>query len=264
MKYFEGKTIWITGASSGIGEHLALALAPHAQTLILSARNTNALERVKTNCSACENVLVLPFDLSDGAATEQAVSQAFSSVSRVDILFNNGGISQRASAMDTDEQVERQLFQINYFSNVRLSKLVARKMAEAGGGHLVITSSLLGKWGFHLRSTYAATKHALHGFYDSMRLEMEQHGMVITLILPGFIRTDISKHAVDGSGQLTGEMDPNQAGGISPEECAKRILKGVAKQLPEFGVGGKELNGLWLRRFFPNFFHRILQKKSAR
>ena len=113
MKYFEGKTIWITGASSGIGENLALALAPYAKTLILSARNSEALANVKSRCSSCRNVLVLPFDLANEIATEQAVSQAFGAVDRVDILFNNGGISQRASAMDTDEQVEKQLFQIN-------------------------------------------------------------------------------------------------------------------------------------------------------
>ncbi|MFM7730967.1 MAG: SDR family NAD(P)-dependent oxidoreductase [Flavobacteriales bacterium] len=264
MKYFKGKTIWITGASSGIGEQIACALAPHAGALILSARNAAALELVKRKCSVCTKVIVLPFDLADEQAITQSTTQAYDAVGRIDILFNNGGVSQRASALDTNEEVERQMFQINYFSNVFLAKLVTQRMIEHGGGHLVITSSLLGKWGFHLRSTYAATKHALHGFYDSLRFETESQGMLISLVLPGFIRTEISVHAMDGKGAMTGEMDANQAGGISPEACAKKILDGVARKKSEFGVGGKELLGLKLRRFFPSFFQGILRKKSAR
>ncbi|MFM7814106.1 MAG: SDR family NAD(P)-dependent oxidoreductase [Flavobacteriales bacterium] len=264
MKYFKGKTIWITGASSGIGEQIACALAPHAGALILSARNAAALELVKKKCSVCPKVIVLPFDLADEQAITQSTTQAYDAVGRIDILFNNGGVSQRASALDTNEEVERQMFQINYFSNVFLAKLVTQRMIEHGGGHLVITSSLLGKWGFHLRSTYAATKHALHGFYDSLRFETESQGMLISLVLPGFIRTEISVHAMDGKGAMTGEMDANQAGGISPEACAKKILDGVARKKSEFGVGGKELLGLKLRRFFPSFFQGILRKKSAR
>lgn len=264
MRYFKGKTIWITGASSGIGEQLACALAPSAGVLILSARNAAALALVKENCAACPKVILLPFDLSDEGAITKAVEQAYSEVNRIDVLFNNGGVSQRALALETAEDVERHIFQINYFSNVKLAKLVTTRMIEHGGGHLVVTSSLLGKWGFHLRSTYAATKHALHGYYESLRFETESQGICISLVLPGFIRTEISVHAMDGTGSMTGEMDANQAGGISPDACAKKILIGVAKKKSEFGVGGKELLGLKLRRFFPSFFQGILRKKSAR
>lgn len=262
--YYSGKTIWITGASSGIGECLAYALSLANARLILSARRVDMLESVKSKCEHPENIENIPFDQGVEEEVEKAVSIVLQRHKKIDILFNNGGISQRGEAMLTSSALTRKIFDVNFFGNILLSKLVAEHMIENGGGQLVITSSLLGKWGFHLRSSYAATKHALHGYYDSMRMETEQKGISITLVMPGLIATEISKHAVNEKGEPTGEMDNNQAGGLPPEVCAYKILEGVEAGKKEFGVGGKEILGLYVRRFFPNMFEKILRKRSAK
>ena len=262
--YFDGKTIWITGASSGIGEALVYELSKAGARLIISARRVSELERVKATCAHPEHVHILPVDLSSEVSVKTAIQQALSHHQRIDLLFNNGGISQRSEALFTDTDVVRSVMEIDFFSNITLSREVALRMKEQGGGHLIITSSLMGKWGFYLRSGYAAAKHALHGYYDSMRMEVEPYNIKITLLTPGFIASDISKHALNSHGEATGEMDNNQAQGMSTTQCAQAILRGVAAGKNEFGIGGKELLGLKLRRFFPAFFEKILRKRSAR
>ena len=145
-----------------------------------------------------------------------------------------------------------------------MTKAILPQMLNRKSGHIVTTSSLTGKWGFYLRSAYAASKHALHGFFDSLRMEVEDSGIRVTLITPGFIATEISKHAIDKSGNPSGEMDNNQAKGISSEECARQILAGIVAGKDEFGVGGKELRGLFLHRYFPKLFKKILKRTAAR
>ena len=262
--YYNRKTIWITGASSGIGEALAYALSKEGSKLILSARRTSELERVKTSCAHPELVEILPMDLSSEESVQQALRECLSRHSRIDLLFNNGGISQRAEALSTDMEIVRRVMEVDFFSNIALSRAMALHMKEKGGGHIIVTSSLMGKWGFYLRSAYAAAKHALHGYYDSMRMEVEQFNIKITLLTPGFIASEISRHALNDQGESTGEMDNNQASGMSTSQCAQEILKGVAAGKSEFGIGGKELLGLKLRRFVPSIFEKILRKQSAR
>jgi dehydrogenase/reductase SDR family member 7B len=264
MIQWQNKVVWITGASSGIGEALTIALSTRGAHLVLSARRLNELERVKNRCQNPAMVTIVPIDLASKQSVELAFQQVLEKKGRIDALFNNGGISQRSLALETEETTERALFEINYFNNVLLGKKTAEMMKNQGGGHIVVTSSLLGKWGFHLRSTYAATKHALHGFYESMRLELEPSNVRISLVTPGFIATPISVHALDKAGNPTGEMDANQSGGISAEACAEQILKHLDQGKDDFGVGGRELFGLTIRRWFPQLFHRILRKKSTR
>ncbi len=261
--YFSDKKIWITGASSGLGEQLAYELAKEGAQLVLSARRIEELQRVKNVCANPDNVELVPFDLS----AEKSVLEAFDVISKsqksIDILFNNGGISQRSNVLQTKTEVEREIFEINYFSNILLSKLVAPEMIRKKSGHIVIISSLLGKWGFHTRSSYAASKHALHGYYDSMRMELENHGLIITLITPGFLATNISKNARNVDGANTQLMDNNQANGLSAKEAAIQIMRGVAQKKNEFAVGSKEILGLKMRRFFPKWFEKILRRQSA-
>lgn len=264
QSFYQGKVVWITGASSGIGESLARALSRSGALLVISARRQQELERVKSTCARPEDVQIVTMDQSDGASVAAAVERVYRLHQRVDILFNNGGISQRSEALKTPESVERKIFEINYFSNILLSKLVAVKMIAAGGGCIAVTSSLTGKYGFYLRSSYAATKHALHGYYDSLRMETSDQGLSIVLILPGLIATPISVSAINEQGEGTGEMDKNQSEGTAPDVCAEQILRGIAAGKQEFGVGGKELLTLKLRRFFPALLEKILRRRSAR
>lgn len=263
-EYFKGKTIWITGASSGIGEEIAYQTAFFQTHLILSARRERELERVKASCQGALSVTIVPMDLADEASVRGAAENVLSKFNSVDMLFNNGGVSQRALAMETSQEVVRRMMEINFFSNILLSQLVAKRMVENKIGHIVVTSSLMGKWGFYLRSSYAAAKHALHGYYDSMRMEVEKDGLFISLLTPGFINTDVSKNALNEAGEKTGEMDNNQAQGMSVQKCVRIVLNGVACQKFEIAAGGKELLGLKLKRFFPKMFEKILRNQSAK
>jgi dehydrogenase/reductase SDR family member 7B len=264
QSYFSGKVIWITGASSGIGEALTYALSRAGAHVIISARRESELQRVKSACYVPQAIDIVTMDLSNGISVDQAVDTAYTKHPKIDILFNNGGISQRSHALQTPETVERSIFEVNYFSNIRLSKLVVQRMILAGSGMIVVTSSLTGKYGFHLRSTYAATKHALHGYYDSLRMETAKTGLRIVMVLPGLIATPISLSALNEQGKATGEMDKNQSEGTSAEICAEQILRGISAGKDEFGVGGKELLTLKLRRFLPELLNKILQKRSAK
>ncbi|MFZ9969758.1 MAG: SDR family oxidoreductase [Bacteroidia bacterium] len=254
--------VWITGASSGIGRALALEYAKQGFDLIVSARNESALESLKQACAPAE-VAVIPLDLSSPESIAAAATQALA-LGPIDILINNGGISQRSKAEETGLELDRRIMEINYFGQIQVTKAVLPSMLERGQGIIAVTTSLTGKWGFYLRSAYAASKHALHGFFDSLRMEVEDRGIQITLITPGFIATEISVHALGSDGKPSGEMDNNQAQGLPVGECARRMIAGIAAGKREFGVGGRELMGLWLRRFAPALFARLLKKQSAR
>jgi dehydrogenase/reductase SDR family protein 7B len=261
--YFNQKTIWITGASSGIGAALARALSAQGAFLIISSRREKELNDVKATCKDQSKVFVLPLDLANSQDIQEKANLVLGRY-EIDILINNGGISQRSLTQDTPMEIDRKLMEVNYFGQIHLTKHVLKQMLHRKSGHIVAISSLTGKWGFYLRSAYAASKHALHGFFDSLRMEVENEGIHVTLITPGFIATEISKNAVLADGKINGEMDPHQANGTAPAECANQILKGLSLQKKEFGVGGKELLGLFLNRYFPRFFAKILRKQSAR
>lgn len=263
MGQFQNKVVWITGASSGIGEAVAKAFNAAGATVLVSSRRAEELERVKKACAFPDRVHVFPLDLTQASSIEDVSNEVLGKF-EVDVLFNNGGISQRSLTAETSIDNDRKIFEVNYFGHVQMTKAVLPQMLKRKTGHIVTISSLTGKWGFYLRSAYSASKHALHGFFDSLRMEVEDEGIQITLITPGFIATEISKHALDKSGNPTGEMDNNQAQGISSEECANQILAGIAAGKREFGVGGKELRALFLHRYFPNVFRKILKRQAAR
>jgi short-subunit dehydrogenase len=262
--YFKDKRIWITGASSGIGREITLQLIDSASEIIISARNENALNALRHESGHPEKIRIVCMDQSSPESVSKACEKVLASQSVPNIVFCNGGVSQRAKAIDTEEEVERYIFETNYFSQILIVKRMIQSRRDGGLLHFVVTSSLLGKWGFPLRSSYAATKHALHGYFDSLRMETRHSGVKITLVLPGFINTPISIHAMNEGGKSSGTMDGNQAGGISADECARRILSGVAAGKREFAVGGNETFGVMLRRFFPDLFDVVLNRKSPR
>jgi dehydrogenase/reductase SDR family protein 7B len=180
---------------------------------------------------------------------------------RIDILINNGGQSQRSEAVNTDETEERKLFEINYFSAVNLSKAVLPYMLKQKGGHIVVVSSIAGKFGFYLRSSYSAAKHALHGYFESLRLETEKKGIKILMVCPGKVKTNISFNASTEQG-AHGKMDESHENAMSAEECAKQIIAAISNNSEEILVGGRELKAVTLRRFFPKLFGKIIRKQS--
>ena len=192
MASIENKVVWITGASSGIGEGIVKVLAPQNVKLILSSRRQEALEAVKAQCPNQESVKILPVDLSKSETLESKTKDALALFGRVDIVIHSGGISQRSFAMDTDIEVSRKLMEVNFFSTTIITKALLPSMIKNGFGHIVAISSLVGKFGTPYRSGYAASKHALHGYYDSLRAEMWKKGVLVTIATPGFVKTNVS------------------------------------------------------------------------
>jgi len=260
---FKDKVIWITGASSGIGEALALAFAKKGARLILSARREQELQRVAKQTALPElDLMILPLDLSDSRMASAWAAQVMNKFGRIDLLINNGGFSQRSAAAATDEQVERQLMEVNYFSSVALSKAVLPYMLRQKSGHLVVLSSIAGKFGFYLRSSYSAAKHALHGYFESLRLETEKQGIKTLIVCPGKVKTEISLHAKQGDGASHNKMDESHVNAMSAEECAMQIIRAIEQEKEEILIGGKELMAVSLKRFFPRLFARIIRKQS--
>jgi dehydrogenase/reductase SDR family protein 7B len=263
MNYFNNKIIWITGASSGIGQELCSQLANQGATIILSARNSENLQTIKSSLINNHKHLVLPLDLENQSSFQSSFEQIIKQYGKLDILFNNGGVSQRAEASETDIEVDRKIMEINYFGNIALSKIVLKHFQERQSGHIVVTSSIAGKFGFYLRSAYSASKHALHGYYESVALENIKHNVFVTLLCPGKINTPISTNALRGDGVKHNIMDHNQETGMPVEVCVKQILKAVSDKKREVLIGNKEILAVYIKRFLPNLFWKIIQKQKA-
>lgn len=265
---FHNKTVWITGASSGIGEALVYAFAQEGANIILSARRQSELERVKTECMRLTNIpnehlLILPLDLAESASFADKAAQALAWKGGVDIMLHNGGVSQRSLAKDTTLEVDRRIMEIDYFGTVALTKALLPSFLERRSGHFVVVSSLVGKFGTPLRSSYSAAKHALHGFFDALRAETHDAGLYITIICPGFIKTQVSVNALTGDGSSQNVMDDAQANGMNADDCARRIVSAVATQKLEVYIGGREKLGVYLKRFVPTLFAQILRSAKV-
>jgi short-subunit dehydrogenase len=269
MSAVANKVIWLTGASSGIGEALAYALAARGAKLILSARRKEELERVKGNCStaAQSEIHILPLDLSRTETLKITTEAAVQIFGHIDILINNGGISQRSFAKDTLLEVDRRIMEVNYFGAVAITKYLLPHFLLRKSGHFVTVSSVTGIFGTPYRSGYAASKHALHGFFDSLRAELykeTKEAISVTMICPGFIHTPITLSAVTGDGTPLGKMDDAQYKGKSPEWCAEKIITAIEKKKEEVYIGGIETLGVQFKRLLPRLFSKYIRNAAVR
>ncbi|MBM3853429.1 MAG: SDR family oxidoreductase [Verrucomicrobia bacterium] len=257
---FSGKTVWITGASSGIGEACARAFAAEGARLVLSSRRRHELERVRQTCAHPDEHRVVPLDLGQSETFPPIVAEVLAAAGPVDVLVNNGGVSQRALAVETEAAVERALMEVNYFGPVALTKAVLPSMLARRAGHIVVVSSVMGYLGTPGRSTYAAAKHGLHGYFNSLRAEVWRAGIKVTLVCPGYVRTAVSANALGPHGEQHGRTDGTHETGIAPERCAAALLRGLARGRDEVQVGGWEVAGIYLQRFAPWLLHRIVRR----
>jgi len=266
MSKVNNKVIWITGASSGIGEGLVRLLAEMNTKLILSSRKLEALEKVKNSLPepSQENVRILTLDLSQPDTLDDKAVEAMGYFGKIDILIHSGGISQRAMALDTQISVDRRIMEVDYFSTVILTKAVLPSMIKNGFGHIVPISSLVGKFGSPYRSGYAAAKHALHGFYDSLRAETYTKNIFVTLVTPGFVKTNVSLNALTEDGKAMNKMDEGQENGMTAEQCARKIVRGIEREKNELLLGGKETIAVYIKRFSPSLFAKIIRKAKVR
>jgi short-subunit dehydrogenase len=265
MSSLKGQVIWITGASSGIGEALAYNLAHQGARLILSSRRKEELERVKGNCPQYSQaeIRILPLDLAETSTSQLMAEAATQMFGHVDVLVNNGGISQRSMAKDTVLDVDRRIMEVDYFGTIALTKGLIPHFLKRKKGHFVTISSVMGMIGAPNRSGYAAAKHALHGFFDSLRAELwkESKDIHVTLICPGWISTNLAKHALVGSGAELNDEDKRNSRGMTPEALATKIVSAIRRKKEEVYFGGMmEVTSIYLKRFFPGILSKLVRK----
>jgi len=269
MSKLSGKVIWITGASSGIGEALAYELVRKGAKLILSARRKEELERVKGNCPAEAQpfIRVLPLDLSEPSTLKLSAEAAIQLFGHIDILINNGGISQRSLAKDTTLDVDRRIMEVDYFGSLALTKHILPHFLKRKAGHFVTITSVMGKIGTPYRTGYAAAKHALHGFFDSLRAELwkDSQNIFVTLVCPGWINTNLSMVALMGDGSPQNKKDDTLQQGMNPAVFAKKLIRAIEQKKREVYIGGtKEVLAIYLKRFFPGLFSKIVRNAKVK
>ena len=233
----KNKTIWITGASSGVGEGMAKVFHREGADLILSARRIAELERVKADCTQGPgSVRLVAFDIADAGQREHAAREVLGSYPRLDMLVNNAGIGQRSPAKDTLPEVERRIMEVDFFAPVALTRLVLPRMIEQQAGHLVVTSSVAGKHAVPYHSTYCAAKHALHGYFDTLRVEHLADHIDVTMLVIAGIKSDVYEHALTGDGSEYG-LTLGDGSSMSAEDCAEQVVDGLLRRDFEMVIG---------------------------
>jgi len=258
---YSGKTVWITGASSGIGAELARLFAQEGARVLISSHEAEELEGVRKSLEpVSREVYTVVFNLGNPDEVKATAKKVLAEYGRVDVLMNNGGISTRAEAIETSIEMDRKIMEIDYFSGVILAKTLLPAMIENGYGHIGVTSSISGKFGWPLRSAYAAAKHALFGFYMSLWAENNQKGIRVTLFSPGRVRTNISYHALLKDGKEHGKMDPGLDKGITPATCARKMLRAMKRNRKDVLIGSSELIMVWIHKYCKPLYHRMVNR----
>ena len=251
--------VWITGASSGIGRALALEWAVRGARLILSARRKEALEEVANLCrQGGAEAKILPLDLSDTRQAGLWAAEAIQCFGHVDVLVNNAGLGQLGTVLETTEEVERQVMEVNYFASVALTRALLPHFMERRAGSVVILSSIVGKFGLPKLAAYAAAKHALHGYFESLREELRNYPLHIMVVSPGFIKTEVALNALGPDGKPVLKNSPAQEKGMSPEKLAPKLIKALEKKRKHLYIGGFEIWAPRIKWFAPGLFYRMM------
>lgn len=262
---YKDLTIWITGASSGIGAALAIAFAKRGARIILSGRNQEKLQTVKKRCKRSNKHIIVPFDISDAEQAHEAYLSAKQQAGRIDWLINNAGVSQRSLIMETTEEVERQIMEIDYFAQTRLTRLVLPDMIAQGGGKIVMISSVAGLLGTQYRGAYGAAKAAIHMWANSLRAELHDRGIEVATVFPGFIQTNISINALTGDGSAQGTMDEATGKGLTVSAFAKQVVKALTKGEEYIIVAGnKEKLATRVNQVSPPKLYKLIRKSQVK
>lgn len=259
----KNKVVWITGASSGIGEAVTYKMNQLGAKLIISSRKSEALYQVKANCKGNPlDIHVLPLDLEFTASLPEIAAAAVKIYGHIDLIIHSGGVSQRSLALETDLLVAQRIMDINFWGTVALTQAILPEMINRNSGQIVVISSLVGKFGTKFRSAYSASKHALHGYFDSLRTEITPD-IKITIVCPGFIKTNVTYNALTADGSRQNSMDEAQANGMAAGECAEEIMKAIEAGKREVYIGGREKYGVLLKRLFPGLFMKMIRNAKV-
>jgi len=270
VRSLRDRTVWITGASSGIGEALAVECFGQGARLVLSARTEEKLQALRDRLHSTPEtptkggtarVEIYPLDVANPRQVETAADKVRAIVGPIDLFIHAAGVSQRSLGAETGMEVVRQIMETNFFGVVGLTRTVLPAFLERGSGHLVVISSAFGKFGGPGRSAYAASKHALHGYFDSLRSELPP-ALRITLVAPGAIATNISSNALTAGGSSYGIIDEGISGGMSPERCARKIVRAILKGRDEVlvGVDLRLAMALLLKKLAPRLLSALLRR----
>jgi short-subunit dehydrogenase len=260
--FFENVII-ITGASSGIGQHLALRLAEQGAWLVLAARNVEHLEEVSKKCQQLGGkVIVIPTDVAEKSQCQNLIKCTIEKYGKIDALINNAGFAV-ASKFDAlnDLTLFEKIIQVNFFGSVYCTHYALPYLKKTNG-RLVAISSIRGKLPSATADGYGASKHAMTEFFSSLRNELADSKVSVTIIYPGWVSTGITSRAIKADGMPTGEISIHEKGAMSAETCAKIIVKAVAKRKREVVMTFEGKLGLWLRLIAPKMVDQILIKKT--
>lgn len=254
--------IWLVGATGGIGSQIARLAADGGARLVLTGGPPEELEQLAAECGGTGRAAAVPLDLADAAALAHAADAAHEVFGRIDLLVLNAGISQRASATATGLTVLGRIIDIDFLSQAELARLTAARMLDRGAGAILVVSSLAGLVSSPLRSGYCAAKHAIHGYYNSLRAELAGSRVTVTIGVPGFVRTDISRNALTADGGAHGRMDPNQQGGSDPVVVARKLLAAALAGRREIrlAMGVKGRLALALNGLLPGLYARLIAR----
>lgn len=262
---YKNKIIWITGASSGIGESFARAFYKEGAKLILSSRRADELHRVKNELGdSDERIKILPLDLAEPDSLLPKSTEALALFGGLDVLVNNGGISQRSLFAESDMETIRRLMEVNFFGSAALTRYVLPTFMEQKSGHIIVTSSVAGKFGTKFRSGYAASKHALQGLFDCIRQEMYEHNVAVTMVCPGPIKTNITQNSLTADGSSFGKMGNLHNNAMDADEMVHRIWGDIKKRKEEIYISSpKERFALILKRISPRLLNVILKNSTV-
>ncbi|XP_077358894.1 dehydrogenase/reductase SDR family member 7B isoform X2 [Festucalex cinctus] len=263
----------ITGASSGLGKECARVFHGAGARLVLCGRDAGRLQQVveELNASARDGKQqtyipsTVTFDLSDTHSMDRVAEDILKCYGRVDVLINNAGISYRGNILDTHLSVQRDVMETNYFGPVALTQALLPAMVRQRSGHIVVISSVQGKIAIPYRSAYAASKHATQAYFDCLRAEVERFGIPVTVISPGYIRTNLSVNAVTGDGSKYGVVDVTTATGRDPRHVAQAVLKAVRHKSKDVVLAGPlPTLAIYLRTLWPALFFKLMSSRARK
>lgn len=259
----QNKVVWITGASSGIGEAMVYVFAKEGAKIVISARRENELKRVAINSKLDDShIFILPLDLENTNNINEKVNQVVGKFGQIDVLINNSGMGHRTKAVNTSTEIDRKVMEVNFFGTINLTKAVAKQMQMQKSGKLVVISSIMGKYGMPLYSTYAASKHALYGYFESLRQEVFKDNIKVLIVSPGFINTDVSTKLLKEDGTEYGIKSDAQEKGMTALDCAKGIVKAIKSNKDHKFVGKYEIFSVYVKQYFPKLFYKLMRKMT--
>ncbi|WP_343683000.1 SDR family NAD(P)-dependent oxidoreductase [Acinetobacter baylyi] len=265
LNSLENKVVWITGASSGLGKALARECALQGAQVVLTARRYDELEKVRFGLFKPEQHASVAADITDETQVRHAYEQVLAKKGRIDWLINNAGLSQRALIQDTTMQTERAIMEIDYFSQVFLTKTVLPTFIEQKSGRIAYVSSVAGLLGTQYRASYSAAKAAIHMWANSLRAEVAEFGIGVSVIFPGFVKTNVSFNALNGEGKPQGHQDEAIENGLEADVFAEEVVKALMNEEEYIVVGGaKEKLGVWISRLSPALLYKMIRKMKVK